>query len=379
MQNPESLTDRELLYDPLFETPPDTEIRDIPGRGFWGKAAVRKTVFVLFLCLFVGASIALSFSSLSKPRFRYGEADGGRELSEFTPGKTDAVLEIGPVFDADGAPVPDETVVSVRTFAVCCNEVTSVALIGPTVREIPNTAFFSCSGLIAALVDPANPYFRSVGGCLYRQQDGRLTELMLCPAKSYLYRALLSLGETPPDTAESAEAFAARAAALEEKSADWLKEQKKDEPDGGLHGLTAAEAKALQRGLTLQIEPGVTRIGELAAAECEALFELGLPEGVTEIASMAFYKCAGLRLLTLPDSLESLGSDAFSYCERLSSVFIPAGVKRIGHHAFFGCSGVDEVCLAAAESEAPETGQDWLPKKRKLFERDVPVVYGVER
>ena len=26
--------DGRLLYDPLFETPPDTVIRDTPGRGF---------------------------------------------------------------------------------------------------------------------------------------------------------------------------------------------------------------------------------------------------------------------------------------------------------------------------------------------------------
>ena len=38
MENIDPSADGVLLYDPLFETPPDTVIRDTPGRGFWGKA-----------------------------------------------------------------------------------------------------------------------------------------------------------------------------------------------------------------------------------------------------------------------------------------------------------------------------------------------------
>ena len=379
MENIDPSADGVLLYDPLFETPPDTVIRDTPGRGFWGKAPVKKAVFVLAMLLFVGSSIVLSFRSLTKDRFRYEETEGGVMLSEFNADKTDAVLEIGPVFDKEGEPVPGQTVTAVRRFAVCGNEYTSVILIGKDVREMPDTAFYNCTSLQAVIVDPANTCFRSVEGVLYRQEDGRLTELMLYPARNYLYRAMLAMGETEPADAESAKVFISRVDALEDKSGDWLSAQREEYPAQGDFGLTEKERAGLFAGLRYEILPDVTRVGEMSFAECDTLFEVTIPEGVTEVASMAFFKCGELRSLDLPESLTIIGSDGFSYCEKVPDLFIPAGVKEIGHHAFFGCEGAENVRMACAEGNAPALGQDWLPKKRKLFLHDVPVVYGEER
>ena len=379
MAQNEPNADGALLYDPLFETPPDTVIRDTPGRGFWGKAPVKKALFTIVLTLFVGGSIVLSFRSLTKDRFRYEETDGGVMLTEFIAGKTDSVLEVGPVFDKDGQAVPGKTVTSVRRFAVCGNEYTSVILIGRDVREMPDTAFYNCTLLQAVIVDPANPCFRSVDGVLYRQENGCLTELMLFPARNYLYRAMLALGEKEPSDAAQAKEFAARALRLEEKSRDWLSAQRKDYPAQGEFGLTEDESAALLTALRCEIAPGVTRIGEMSFAECGTLFEVSIPEGVKEVASMAFFKCGELRSLDLPGSLEIIGSDGFSYCEKIPDIFIPAGVAEIGHHAFFGCDGAENVRMAREESDPPVLGQNWTPQKRKFFLRDVPVLYGEER
>ena len=379
MVNSDPSADGILLYDPLFETPPDTVIRDTPGRGFWGKAPVKKAVFIVAMLLFVGSSIVLSFRSLTKDRFRYEEADGGVMLSEFVADKTDSVLEVGPVFDKAGEPVPGQTVTAVRRFAVCGNEYTSVIFIGRDVREMADVAFYNCTALQAVIVDPANTAFRSVEGVLYRQEDGRLTELMLYPARNYLYRAMLAIGETEPGDAESAKAFAARADELGEKSREWLAAQREEYPAQGDPGLTEKERAALFTGLRYAVAPGVTRIGEMAFAECDTLFEVTIPEGVTEVASMAFFKCGELRSLDLPESLATIGSDGFSYCAKVPDIFVPAGVKEIGHHAFFGCDGVESIRMARAETDPPALGQDWVPKKRKLFMHDVPVVWNEER
>ena len=379
MANPSIDPGEPLLYDPLFENPPDTVIRDTPGRGFWGKAPVKKALFVFVLTLFVGFSIVLSFRSLTKDRFRYEETDGGVTLTEFIADKTDAVLEVGPVFDKDGQMIPGETVTAVRQFAVCGNDATSFILIGRDVRELPGTAFYNCTALQAVIVDPGNPYFRSVEGVLYRQENGKPTELLLHPARNYLYRAMLALGETEPATTAEAAAFAARALTLEEKSRDWLEAQKKDYLAEGDFGLSEQTRAALAKGLAYAIEPGVTRIGEMAFAECDTLFEVTIPEGVREVASMAFFKCVNLRAIDLPETLEIIGSDGFSYCSKVPDLFIPAGVKEIGHHAFFGCDGAETVRMACDEADAPLLGQDWVPKKRKLFLHDIPVVYGEER
>ena len=373
------MDDQALLYDPLFETPPDTVIRDTPGRGFWGKAVVKKTAFVLAMVLFVGAAIVMSFSSLSKDRFSYKEADGGWELDEFIAAKTDAVLHVGPVFNEDDSTRPGERTVSVRTFAVCGNEYTWIILVDKDVLEIPNTAFYSCTSLLAVLVDPENPNYYSDNGVLYRTENGKPAEVMLCPAKNDLYRAMLAQGETPPADDAAAAAFAEKAKALDEKSRDWIDEQKKDEPEEGLFGLTAAEAAARQEAFSYDILPGVTRVGEMAFAECGTLKNITIPDTVTRIDTMAFFKCGNLRSIRIPDGVETIGSDAFSYCVKAPYIFIPASVKEIGHHAFWDCGGVSEIYMACSEENAPVLGQDWLPKYRKLFLHDIPVVYNAER
>ena len=379
MNDAERKADGLLLYDPLFETPPDTVIRDTPGKGFFGKAVVKKTVFIAVLTLFVGVSIALSFHSLTKNRFYYEETEGGWMLTEFNAEKTDAVLEIGPVFDEDGSTEPGKTVVAVKPFAVCCNESTSFILIGKDVHEIPNTAFYSCTSLRAVIVDSENPFFCSVDGVLYRQENGSAAELMLYPARNDLYRAMLLLGEKEPIDAQEAKDFAARAAALEKAQKKWLDAQAGDYPAQGDFGLTDAQRAAFEACLKYEILLGVDRIGEMALAECKTLFEVTLPEGVREIETMAFFKCVNLRSFNIPDTVETIGSDAFSYCAKTPYIFIPASVQSIGHHAFYGCDGVDEICMECDENSAPQTGQSWLPRHRKVFLRNVPVVYGCER
>ena len=379
MNDAERKADELLLYDPLFESPPDTVIRDTPGKGFFGKAVVKKTVFVAVLTLFVGVSIALSFHSLTKNRFYYEETEGGWMLTEFNAGKADAVLEIGPVFAEDGSVEPGKTVVAVESFAVCCNENTSFILIGKDVREIPNTAFYSCSNLLAVIVDPDNPDYRSVDGVLYRLENGKETELILYPARNDLYRALLALGEPAPRNADAAAVFAQKANARSKARESWLKAQQNAYPADGDFDLSEEETAAFSACLRYEIAPGVTTIGELAFAECKTLFAITLPEGVRDIETMAFFKCVNLRSFNLPDTVEAIGSDAFSYCAKMPYIFIPASVQSIGHHAFYGCEGVDEICMACDADHAPATGQSWLPQHRKAFLHNVPVVYGCER
>ena len=204
-----------LLYDPLFASPPDTVISDTPGRGFFGKAAVKKALFILVLLVFVGGAIAVSFSSLSQDRLEYAETTGGAMLSAFRAGPDDAVLIVDTAGEDAGA-LAGQPVTAVRQFAVCGNEVTAFILIGKHTVELPNTAFYDCAALAAVLVDPENPALASVDGVLYRKKNGRLTELVLYPAQNGLYRALLALGEQSRNIAVLAEENGAefRASAL---------------------------------------------------------------------------------------------------------------------------------------------------------------------
>ena len=373
----ETLQNDVLLYDPLFESPPDTVIRDTPGRGFFGKAAVKKAVFIIVLLIFVGGAIVLSFASLAQDRLEYETTDAGLTLSAFRADKTDFVFCIDTAGEEAGERA-GQPVTAVRQFAVCGNEVTAIILIGRDTVNIANTAFYDCAALAAVLVDENNPAYCSIDGVLYRCENGAPAELILCPRKNALYKARLALGDAAPADAEGAAAFAENMARWEQETGVWDTVRDGDAPEKNKN-LTAADIAALAGAAVCEIPEGVTRVGEMAFAECPGLYEVTIPDTVTEIAQMAFFKCGNLRSLSLPDGVRTLGPDAFSYCKSLPEIYVPASVREIGHHACYGCSGVTEVRLAASEADAPKTGQDWLPKQRKLFERNVPVVYGAER
>ena len=366
-----------LLYDPLFASPPDTVIRDTPGKGFWGKAAVKKTVFILILAAFVCASVVLSIRSLTKDVYRYEKTDNGYRLAEYTAEKNSAVLTVAYVMDNRGNTDEEKPVTSVRPFALCGDEYTGFIFIGKDVSDIADTAFYDCSNLKAILVDAGNPHYISDNGVLYRAENGQPTELMLYPVKNYLYRASLSLGASVPADAAAAAALNEASKELEKALAPGLEALRKGEtpPDA----LTPAQTEALQDALRYDILPGIERIGPMCFAQCGSLTAVTIPEGVEEICTMAFFKCSALEGFRLPDSLTAIGSDAFSYCARVTDIFIPLNVKTVGHHAFYGCDKAGSVRLACAEENAPQTGEVWLPQTGKLIQHGIQVVYNAQR
>lgn len=141
MDENKKITEGVLLYDPLFEHKPDTVIRDDPKKGFWGKAIVKKMLFIIVLASFVGVSVYLSFHSVSKEKYTYEEAGSGYMLSEFVAGKNDFVLNIDYVYGEDDRPDASKTVNSVREYALCCNDQLSLLLEALTVSTSRKTPF----------------------------------------------------------------------------------------------------------------------------------------------------------------------------------------------------------------------------------------------
>ena len=141
MDENKKITEGVLLYDPLFEHKPDTVIRDYPKKGFWGKAIVKKMLFIIVLASFVGVSVYLSFHSVSKEKYTYEEAGSGYMLSEFVSGKNDFVLNIDYVYGKDDRPDASKTVNSVREYALCCNDQLTLLLESLTVSTARKTPF----------------------------------------------------------------------------------------------------------------------------------------------------------------------------------------------------------------------------------------------
>lgn len=70
---------------------------------------------------------------------------------------------------------------------------------------------------------------------------------------------------------------------------------------------------------------------------------LNIEDGVTSIGNYAFCNCVGLSSAILPASVSSIGNSAFQYCEELPSITIPEGIASIGTSAFSACTKLTAV------------------------------------
>lgn len=93
---------------------------------------------------------------------------------------------------------------------------------------------------------------------------------------------------------------------------------------------------------TLNIQNGVTTIGDYAFYECSGISgNLSLPDSITNIGNYAFESCSGFfGKLTFPQNLKTIGYNAFRDCNGFTGdLVIPDGVTSIGGSAFERCSG----------------------------------------
>ena len=95
----------------------------------------------------------------------------------------------------------------------------------------------------------------------------------------------------------------------------------------------------------ITIPTTVTTIGNNAFARCSGLIEVKLPEGVTTIGTSVFSGCSSLTTFTIPSTLKTISSKTFYGCESLENVTIANGVTSIGTSAFEGCSALTEITI----------------------------------
>ncbi len=98
---------------------------------------------------------------------------------------------------------------------------------------------------------------------------------------------------------------------------------------------------------SVEIENGITSIGNSAFDSFANLTSVSIPDSVKSIGADAFSWCTSLTSVTIPDSVESIGVWAFSDCTGLTSITIPVSVKSIGKDAFYNCTKITDVyCYA---------------------------------
>jgi hypothetical protein len=75
---------------------------------------------------------------------------------------------------------------------------------------------------------------------------------------------------------------------------------------------------------TVDIQQGVTSIGNYAFADCTALTSVTIPNSVTSIGNYAFYRCTALTSVTIPNSVMAIGERAFYGCSNLTGINVDA-------------------------------------------------------
>ena len=84
---------------------------------------------------------------------------------------------------------------------------------------------------------------------------------------------------------------------------------------------------------SIEIENGITSIGEKAFHRAENLTSVEIPDSVTKIKYDSFYGAKNLTNIVIPDRVELIGQDAFGGT-KLSKVVVPDSVTRIDNWAF---------------------------------------------
>jgi hypothetical protein len=99
---------------------------------------------------------------------------------------------------------------------------------------------------------------------------------------------------------------------------------------------------------TVNIQNGVTSIGNYAFYACISLPSITIPNSVTTIGGGAFYDCGSLTSITIPNSVTTIGNDAFQYCRSLTSVSIGNSVTTIGVSAFHACWSLTSITIPSS-------------------------------
>ena len=97
--------------------------------------------------------------------------------------------------------------------------------------------------------------------------------------------------------------------------------------------------------LNVEINSGVTSIGNYAFKDCKGLTSIYIPNSVISIGYAAFNWCTGLTSVTIPNSVTTIGSFAFASCSGLTSVTIGNSVTDIGYYTFDNCNNLTSVTV----------------------------------
>lgn len=111
------------------------------------------------------------------------------------------------------------------------------------------------------------------------------------------------------------------------------------------HKTTLLKYAAARPDTAFTVPASITRLGESAFEDCQALTSIVLPQGLTVIGGKAFSYCQNLNRINFPESLQKIDSEAFWNCLSLTSLTLPENLSEIGSRAFINCSALQSIRL----------------------------------
>lgn len=111
------------------------------------------------------------------------------------------------------------------------------------------------------------------------------------------------------------------------------------------NGITRIGDKAfycLENAVSIKLPTTLKSIGDNAFQKC-GVTELTIPEGVSEVGNQALRNCINLTALYLPGTLESVPNNLCGGCTSLKTVKLSEGIKIISDSAFSFCTELQTV------------------------------------
>ena len=238
-----------------------------------------------------------------------------------------------------------------------------------SVTGVAELAFTNCSALTTIDVVPENAYYSSQDGVLFNKDKTVLIQYPRAKAgNSYtipnsvdsigyasFYECSALTQVTIPNSVKSIGEWAFAVSALTQvtipssvtsigtgafQECPELAEVTLNCPNVGKQ-MFALDSKLT----TVNLQDGVTGIGDYAFYGCSAFTEIIFPENLASIGNYAFYECQALTGIVIPDGVTSIGNSAFESCHALTHVSIPNNVTSIGYGIFYNCDKLERITI----------------------------------
>lgn len=120
------------------------------------------------------------------------------------------------------------------------------------------------------------------------------------------------------------------------------------EINSGVTGIGESAFIRCNNLVSATISGDVKTIGKSAFSNCISLSSIILNSGTTTIGDSAFYNCREIVGVILPNSIESIGEEVFHNCRKLTGVTLSVGLNNISKEAFMGCVELNNIIIPAS-------------------------------